>query len=291
MKKWGFILFGIIVIGFTVLMKEAVYTDKLEIQENQVRGINSEASGREEAVAVTEEQVHKGSLLLVNNDYPIQRESIKSDIVDLFARRDLTKGFGLLEADIRLSEEVAHEFSKMIDAAAGEGISHFMINSGYREFDEQTALYQEMGSDYALPAGYSEHNLGLSLDVGSSEDTMYNAPEGKWIEENAWKYGFILRYPKDKTEVTGIQYEPWHIRYVGLPHSAIMKEKGFVLEEYLQYLQDERSITASYDGKTYTITYYPASEAAQVNVPEDADYEISGDNMDGIIVTAIGEES
>jgi zinc D-Ala-D-Ala carboxypeptidase len=289
MKK-GFILAGIIVIAFTVMMKEAVYTDKLEIQENQARGINSETSERED-VTVTEEQVHKGSLLLVNNDYPIQRESIKSDIVDLFARRDLTKGFGLLEADIRLSEEVAQKFSIMIDAAAEEGISHFMINSGYREFDEQTALYQEMGSDYALPAGYSEHNLGLSLDVGSSEDTMYNAPEGKWIEENAWEYGFILRYPKDKTEVTGIQYEPWHIRYVGLPHSAIMEEKGFVLEEYLQYLQEERSITASYEGKTYTITYYPASEAAQITIPEGAEYEISGDNIDGIIITANGEKS
>ncbi|MBU5494611.1 D-alanyl-D-alanine carboxypeptidase family protein, partial [Enterococcus sp. S177_ASV_20] len=108
-----------------------------------------------------------------------------------------------------------------------------IINSGYRDFDEQSVLYQEMGAEYALPAGYSEHNSGLSLDVGSSLTKMERAPEGKWIEENAWKYGFILRYPEDKTELTGIQYEPWHIRYVGLPHSAIMKEKNFVLEEYM----------------------------------------------------------
>ena len=81
-----------------------------------------------------------------------------------------------------------------------------------------------MGSDYALPAGYSEHNLGLSLDIGSTQKKMEKAPEGKWIEENVWKHGFVLRYPKNKSNITGIQYEPWHIRYVGLPHSAIMQK-------------------------------------------------------------------
>ncbi len=78
---------------------------------------------------------------------------------------------------------------------------------------------------------------------------MERAPEGKWIEENAWKYGFILRYPEDKTELTGIQYEPWHIRYVGLPHSAIMKEKNFVLEEYMDYLKEEKTISVSVNGE------------------------------------------
>ncbi len=54
---------------------------------------------------------------------------------------------------------------------------------------------------------------------------MEKAPEGKWIEENVWKHGFVLRYPKNKSNITGIQYEPWHIRYVGLPHSAIMQKR------------------------------------------------------------------
>lgn len=145
-----------------------------------------------------------------------------------------------------------------------------------------------MGSDYALPAGYSEHNVGLSLDVGSTQTKMAHAPEGKWIEENAWKYGFILRYPKDKTDITGIQYEPWHIRYVGLPHSAIMKEKNLVLEEYLEYVKEEKQISAEIDGETYNITYYPISQTGTINVPEDQHYEISGNNMDGVIVTVKG---
>ncbi|MHA4899902.1 M15 family metallopeptidase, partial [Enterococcus faecium] len=77
---------------------------------------------------------------------------------------------------------------------------------------------------------------------GSSLTKMERAPEGKWIAETAWNYGLILRYPEDKTALTGIQYEPWHIRYVGFPHSAIMKEKNFVLAESMDYLKEEKNI-------------------------------------------------
>ncbi len=98
-----------------------------------------------------------------------------------------------------------------------------------------------MGSNYALPAGYSEHNLGLSLDVGSTQKKMEKAPEGKWIEENVWKHGFVLRYPKNKSNITGIQYEPWHIRYVGLPHSAIMQKGENYIRGILRLLEREKS--------------------------------------------------
>ncbi len=137
----------------------------------------------------------------------------------------------------------------IVDAARKEGIHHFLMSSGYRDFKEQSKLYQEIGANYALPAGYSEHNLGLSLDVGSTQKKMEKAPEGKWVEKNVWKYGFILRYPKNKSNITGIQYEPWHIRYVGLHHSAIMKKKNFTLEEYLDFLKAKKEISADVLGK------------------------------------------
>lgn len=142
-----------------------------------------------------------------------------------------------------------------------------------------------MGSETALPAGYSEHNLGLSLDVGTTQTTMAKAPEGEWVENNAWKFGFILRYPEDKSDITGIQYEPWHIRYVGLPHSAIMKKKNFVLEEYLDYLEENKNVSAKVEGKNYTVSYYPFSENMTIDIPKDQEYMISGDNMGGVIVT------
>jgi zinc D-Ala-D-Ala carboxypeptidase len=289
MKKWGFLIFILILISIAVITNHDILQEIVDIQEIQQKDNYKKTSESQKRIEITEDQIYKGDLILVNSEYPVQRDSIKSDIVNLFTHRKLTKGYGLLDNEIKLSEEIALEFSKMITAAKKDGVAHFIINSGFRDFEEQSSLYLEMGEDYALPAGYSEHNLGLSLDVGSTEDHMYEAAEGEWIEKNAWKYGFILRYPKDKTEVTGIQYEPWHIRYVGLPHSAIMKEKNFALEEYLNYLKKEKNISVRYKDSDYTINYYPVTQSRTIDVSKDNNYEISGNNMDGVIVTNLDD--
>ncbi len=114
---------------------------------------------------------------------------------------------------------------------------------------------------------------------------MNEAPEGAWLEKNAWKYGFILRYPKDKVRITGIQYEPWHFRYVGLPHSAVMYKNNLVLEEYLDMLKEKENITVEVEEEQYHIRYYRATRDTTVYIPEQGQTEISGDNMDGVIVT------
>ncbi|WP_312092248.1 VanY-A/VanY-F/VanY-M family D-Ala-D-Ala carboxypeptidase [Niallia sp.] len=295
MKKWGLFLFLVLCLSFTFVNKESSFQDNEEIQSYEKNNIdhldNSDSSESFQKIEITKEMVFQGNLLLVNNEYPVHQESIKSDVVNLFTHQDLTKGYGLLDNEIKLSEEVAREFRTMINAAEKEGVHHFLINSGFRDFDEQSELYQEMGADYALPAGYSEHNLGLSLDVGSTQNKMEVAPEGKWIEKNAWKYGFILRYPKDKTAITGIQYEPWHIRYVGLPHSVIMEEKNFALEEYLEFLKEQKSISTTIHGEKYEISYYPVTKDTTIDVPLNFSWEISGDNMDGVIVTVFSKTS
>src|SRR5690348_3295425 len=117
---------------------------------------------------------------------------------------------------------------------------------------------------------------------------MSHAPEGKWLKKNAWSYGFILRYPEDKTAVTGIQFEPWHFRYVGLPHSVIMHDRGWTLEEYLAALKEQHTLTALVDGVSYEVDYYTASPSGEtaISVPADGAYTVSGDNDDGIIVTS-----
>ncbi|MFD1956912.1 D-alanyl-D-alanine carboxypeptidase family protein [Paenibacillus thailandensis] len=240
------------------------------------------------AVRVSPSQVHEGNLILVNRKYPIEESAMPNDIVKLAGHMERIPGIGLLDGSIRLSESLAVKFAAMTKAAEADGVHHFMINSGFRDMDEQRELYAEKGGSYALPAGYSEHNAGLSLDIGSSLAAMENAPEGRWLQDNAWKYGFVLRYPKDKTDVTGIEYEPWHFRYVGLPHSFVMKNKNMVLEEYLDYLKKERSIRVTIGDDVYTITHYPVpEEGADVAVPASGsgEYELSGDNRDGVIVT------
>ena len=236
-------------------------------------------------IDINENQIFQGDLLLANNNFPIKQTSIREDIVPLSSIAELKNQFGTSLDSISLSNEAGQQFSKMMEAARKDGLIHFSVNSGFRDFDEQAKLYKEMGASYALPPGYSEHNLGLSIDVGSTLMKMESAPEGKWMAENAWKYGFILRYPKDKTNITGIEFEPWHFRYVGLPHSAIMKEKNFVLEEYIDYLKKEKAVKTTIGEIEYYITYHPVSETLEIVEPILSQYEISGNNVDGVIVT------
>ncbi|ANV69808.1 MULTISPECIES: M15 family metallopeptidase [Bacillus] len=283
MKKWVFISFFIactVCVGFYIspLFQKEIDV-KIVGKDELVKAANTE---RKE---ITKEQIYKGDLLLVNRDYPVKKDSIRSDIINVNHNSELVRGYVIFDRNLCLSKYVVKKFLNVVDAAGKDGVQHFLMSSGYRDFKEQSKLYKEMGSDYALPAGYSEHNLGLSLDVGSTQKKMEKAPEGKWIEENVWKHGFVLRYPKNKSNITGIQYEPWHIRYVGLPHSAIMQKKNFTLEEYLEFLKEEKEVSTEVEGKKYTVSYYKVSENTKVNVPANKQYEISGNNMDGVIVT------
>lgn len=241
-----------------------------------------------QTIQLTNEEVARGNLVLVNKDHPLDPGAVPADIVKLFQDKDLINGYVLLDNTIRLSRSVAQHFSDMVEAAGDDGVDHFMISSGYRDTEEQEKLYREKGSDYALPPGYSEHNLGLSMDIGSTQMAIDQSPEGKWLKKNAWEFGFILRYPQDKTEITGIQYEPWHFRYVGLPHSMIMNELNFTLEEYLDYLKEKSIYTTTVNGKKYEITYVPVStKGIAVEIPAGSEHEISGNNIDGVIVTVL----
>ncbi|GAB0167728.1 VanY-A/VanY-F/VanY-M family D-Ala-D-Ala carboxypeptidase [Lysinibacillus sp. CTST325] len=289
MKKWGFLLIFAICLGVTAFKIIPFFQGENGVignayNENGV-GDGSLSSGNIKKVEIPVEQIYQGNLLLVNSKHPVHNESIKSDVINLYAHKELVKGYRMFNNETYLSKDIASKFSDMVLDAEEDGVSNFLITSGFRGFDEQTKLYKEMGSHRALPAGYSEHNLGLSLDVGSTQGKMEVAPEGEWIAENAWKYGFTLRYPEDKTDITRIMNEPWHIRYVGLPHSAIMKEKNFVLEEYLDYLKEQKHIFGTVNGQQYEVFYYPVTKNTTINVPANLRYEVSGNNMDGVIVT------
>ncbi|QPQ32613.1 VanY-A/VanY-F/VanY-M family D-Ala-D-Ala carboxypeptidase [Lysinibacillus sp. JNUCC 51] len=289
MKKLRFLLIFAICLGVTAFKIVPFFQGEKGVMLNTYNenGIveGKLSSGNIKKVDISVDQIYQGNLLLVNRQHPIHNESIKSDVINLNARNELVKGYRMFNSETYLSEDIASKFSNMVLDAEEDGVSSFLITSGYRGFDEQNKLYKEMGSNRALPAGYSEHNLGLSLDVGSTQGKMEVAPEGEWIAENAWKYGFTLRYPEDKTNITGIMNEPWHIRYVGLPHSAIMKEMNFVLEEYLDYLKEQKHISATVNGQKYEVFYYPVTENTTINVPANLRYEVSGNNTDGVIVT------
>ncbi|KOP68696.1 peptidase M15 [Bacillus sp. FJAT-18019] len=291
LKKGLIILVIFMLVGCdSILTDTPNENDRVDIRDGQELKVGTDTQSNQPSetitIHVTDEQVTSGNLVLVNKNHPLDPEAVPEDIVTLFENQDLMHGYIVLDNTIRLSRSVAEHFRDMIGAAGEDGVNHFMISSGYRDEDEQEQLYREKGSDYALPPGYSEHNLGLSMDIGSTQQSIDRSPEGKWLKEHAWAHGFILRYPQDKTKITGIQYEPWHFRYVGQPHSMIMKELNLTLEEYLDYLKDRSSYRTTVDGNEYEVKYVPVTtEDMEIEIPAESEYEISGNNMDGIIVT------
>lgn len=155
-------------------------------------------------------------ILLVNKQYGLPRD------------------FGGLDA-------IAFSALNELQAAASmEGYSMQMI-SGYRSYDYQVDLYnsyvardgQEAADRYSARPGYSEHQSGLCFDVGDIDNDYGTTPAGKWLAAHAHEYGFIIRFPEGKEDITGYMYEPWHIRYVGKDVASEIYQRGITLEEYL----------------------------------------------------------
>ena len=130
--------------------------------------------------------------------------------------------------------------NELISAAAKDGHTLYMI-SGYRSYNRQYNLYHgyaanssyEEADTYSARPGFSEHQTGLAFDMNSVEISWANTPEGQWLKNHCAEYGFIIRYPEDKTNITGYIYEPWHIRYLGIETAKAVTESGLTLEEYL----------------------------------------------------------
>lgn len=131
-------------------------------------------------------------------------------------------------------------FDRMQADAAAEDLNIY-ISSGFRSYDYQAGLYQRYvdkdgkaeADRYSARAGHSEHQTGLAFDLNSIDESFANTKEGKWVNLNCYKYGFIIRYPSDKEDITGYKWEPWHIRYLGEETAKSVYDSGLCLEEYL----------------------------------------------------------
>ncbi len=151
---------------------------------------------------------------------------------------------------VKLDYRVAPYYQKMYDAAKLDGITLTPV-SGYRSFARQKRnfenrikTYESQGyskvdatvkaSQIILLPGTSEHNAGLAMDICSLETSFDKTKEFRWLQAHAHEYGFIMRYPENKTDITMITYEPWHYRFVGVEIAAELKSNGMVLEEYLK---------------------------------------------------------
>lgn len=139
-----------------------------------------------------------------------------------------------------LLPEVYEAFYELQAAARSDGLSIY-ISSGYRSYDLQNSLYsrycdrdgQAAADRYSARPGHSEHQTGLAMDVNEISDAFIGTPEALWLQDHAHEYGFIIRYMKDKEDITGYKYEPWHLRYLGVDIATDVYESGLCLEEYL----------------------------------------------------------
>lgn len=142
---------------------------------------------------------------------------------------------------IKVVDYVKNSFNELKSDASSIGLNIY-ASSGYRSYSDQKYIYnnyvkmdgQEKADTYSARAGYSEHQTGLAIDVNTIDMTFDNTEESIWLKENCYRYGFIIRYPKNKDSITGYMYEPWHIRYVGKELAKKLYNDGqwITLEEY-----------------------------------------------------------
>ncbi|MBP3611281.1 MAG: M15 family metallopeptidase [Lachnospiraceae bacterium] len=180
---------------------------------------------------------------LVNRDYPLGAGYAPADLV----APDIPFSCGDVNIDKRkLSKVAADALEELYQAAlAEEGLSIYGV-SGYRSYDRQYEIYgtsllgygTRHTNLYSAAPGNSEHQTGLAIDVSCKsinyalDERFATTSEGIWLKDNCWRFGFILRYPKDKETITGYAYEPWHIRYVGVPLAYYLHTTGLTLDEY-----------------------------------------------------------
>lgn len=213
--------------------------------------ITNENENNEEIIVVEKKQPEINSkttdwnLILINKENPIP-ENYQVELQNI-------------EYSHKVDSRIADSLSQMLQDARKQGLQPYICSS-YRSLNTQTTLYNRKVNQYKrqgytsedakIEASYwvtlprtSEHEIGMAVDIVSRsyqvlDERQEETKVQKWLIENCTDYGFILRYPTDKKEITKINYEPWHYRYVGVENAKFMKEKNFCLEEFIAYLKD-----------------------------------------------------
>ncbi|GFI61383.1 putative carboxypeptidase YodJ [Clostridiales bacterium] len=196
-----------------------------------------------------------------------------------------------------MNVEAAASLSRMLDDMEKELGRAPDIISTYRSYERQEEIYNndiksdsdiadaiEGTSRYVAIPGGSEHQTALAVDLsndGTLEENFINTEAGIWIAENSYKYGFVVRYKRDKEQYTGIGYEPWHIRYLGQPYSDILYENDWCLEEFIAYMK--RNIYMVWeDGQNIWTLYFTKNPEGDF----DSNTTVSNTNSGGYIVTS-----
>ncbi|MFB4165577.1 D-alanyl-D-alanine carboxypeptidase family protein [Alteribacillus sp. JSM 102045] len=252
MKKWPFILAAVITLSGC--SSDEHTNEEAAPEEQEAEPAAGEEMKESLLEKETEENIElpelneKGELVepsselaLVNREFRLPKKYEPEDLTV----PDIPFPFEEDHPKKQIREPASKPLEELFGEAAEEGLQLYAL-SGYRSYDRQEAIFaanaaedgEEEANQYSAKPGESEHQSGLAMDVSSPAadlaltDKFGETPEGQWLKENAHRFGFIIRYPDDKTDITGFQYEPWHLRYVGKEAAETMYEKDYTLEEY-----------------------------------------------------------
>ena len=233
----------IIIIVITLIVKKSKNKTTVETTTNQVEQTTSEQEENkveEEQEQQPEKEITDWRLTLANYENLLPENfTVKVENIDKTRQFD-ARAIG--------------ELNDMMNQMKKDGITNIWIQSAYRSVARQKELYdvsvkkylkegktqeeaEKLTNVYINKPGSSDHNLGLAVDFNKVDNEFEKLEGFKWLQKNAENYGFVLRYPKDKEDITKIAYESWHWRYVGVENAKKMNELNMCLEEYIQYLK------------------------------------------------------
>ncbi len=232
--------------------------------------------------AVTKDDIFKGRLVPYRGDMQVIAD-ISESRVNL--AQYCNEFYSTLGEDFPLTKAAADGFNLLMeDYYKATNLTDFAV------YGTETII---IGQGSPCPIPFSESKAGNSIDLAVMGYGSVIAYDGldvqKWVVDNCNNYGYIVRYPQGKTEITGENYCPWHIRYVGMPHAMVMKANNWCLEEYIGYIHGftrEAPFKCNIDSRNYEIYSVPSTgDVTYLNVPLSGNYEISGDGSTGYIVT------
>ncbi len=260
-----------------------------------------------DTISVDNSMLSEGELLLVNQDYEY-RENIEDSLVNVYTEKvKRNQSFVLSTTTLMLRLETIDALCNMLSGFNKDtniGTQSLMITNTYVDVDKQQSDYEAEASKldnsklpYLQAGGESEHHTGLAFHMVVYPNSQGKMGQGsyEWFVDNCWKYGFVLRYPEGKEDRTQSFADDTHFRYVGIPHAACMNINQWVLEDYLEFLQDRtsfenRKTVKDSNGVSYEVYAVRADDGEKTNVPVPAadsgwSYTITGANNGYFVVT------
>lgn len=263
---------------FITLKPDTVFLIKQRITQSFDKAeVKAVSYGNDELTQITYSEIERDSNFIIDNSLMlINQENTLSDSfspnIGEYKDSGVIMDKGLFKAYEKMANEIIEKFDDKL-----------YIMSAYRDSSEQEDISQKKkGEGTAMPEGASEHQAGLALDVyvkGFAGLGFLKSEVGQYVNEKCWEYGFIIRYPSGKTNITKVEFEPWHLRYVGFPHSEIIYRNNITFEEYIESLE----LGEFYYYEDYIITRQ--SSEGYLLPKEYKSAVISPDNMGNYIIT------